>query len=252
MVNSTQIRASSGTAIIQQHHPANVQIQSHPPALHPVSQNTFAPGGAQVSKTILNIIRNRRLDEIQTIIHSIRNVCYFRFELQVFLLRDRLQLQFKFGKRLLKMVRISYSITVSYVQELCKFDVKPNVSNIRCRICHICLQLHSHSYKQYLFITRKNQKKKIAKVLKTATIGNTIQQSAPTIKVGSTQIKPIINSSNAPVPQPVVISQPPILKPDSLDTSKNVVKEISTPSAPSSSSIPSANATTPVSLTAQN
>lgn len=67
MVNSTQIRASSGTAIIQQHHPANVQIQSHPPALHPVSQNTFAPGGAQVSKTILNIIRNRRL-EIQTII----------------------------------------------------------------------------------------------------------------------------------------------------------------------------------------
>lgn len=48
MVNSTQIRASSGAAIIQQH-PANVQIQSHPPALHPVSQNTFAPGGAQVS-----------------------------------------------------------------------------------------------------------------------------------------------------------------------------------------------------------
>lgn len=46
MVNSAQIRASSG-AIIQQH-PANVQIQSHPPALHPVSQNTFAPGGAQV------------------------------------------------------------------------------------------------------------------------------------------------------------------------------------------------------------
>lgn len=52
MVNSTQIRASSGAAIIQQH-PANVQIQSHPPALHPVSQNTFAPGGAQVRKTDL-------------------------------------------------------------------------------------------------------------------------------------------------------------------------------------------------------
>lgn len=48
MVNSTQIRAPSG-AIIQQH-PANVQIQSHPPALHPVSQNTFAPGGAQVCR----------------------------------------------------------------------------------------------------------------------------------------------------------------------------------------------------------
>lgn len=48
MVNSTQIRASSG-AIIQQH-PANVQIQSHPPALHPVSQNTYTPGGAQVGR----------------------------------------------------------------------------------------------------------------------------------------------------------------------------------------------------------
>lgn len=46
MVNPTQIRAPSG-AIIQQR-PPNVQIQSHPPALHPVSQNTFAPGGAQV------------------------------------------------------------------------------------------------------------------------------------------------------------------------------------------------------------
>lgn len=51
MVNSTQIRASSGAAIIQQH-PANVQIQSHPPALHPVSQNTYTPGGAQVRKWI--------------------------------------------------------------------------------------------------------------------------------------------------------------------------------------------------------
>lgn len=53
MVNSTQIRGSSG-AIIQQH-PANVQIQSHPPALHPVSQNTFAPGGAQVN-VYINLI----------------------------------------------------------------------------------------------------------------------------------------------------------------------------------------------------
>lgn len=49
MVNPAHIRASSG-AIIQQRPP--VQIQSHPPALHPVSQNTFAPGGAQVSSSI--------------------------------------------------------------------------------------------------------------------------------------------------------------------------------------------------------
>lgn len=48
IVNS-QMRTTSG-AIIQQH-PANVQIQTHPPALHPVSQNTFAPGGAQVINT---------------------------------------------------------------------------------------------------------------------------------------------------------------------------------------------------------
>lgn len=48
MANPAQIRASSGATIMQQH-PANVQIQSHPPALHPVSQNTYAPGGAQVS-----------------------------------------------------------------------------------------------------------------------------------------------------------------------------------------------------------
>lgn len=53
MVNSTQIRAGSGATIIQQ--PPNVQIQSHPPALHPVSQNTFAPGGAQVSEILLII-----------------------------------------------------------------------------------------------------------------------------------------------------------------------------------------------------
>lgn len=46
---SPQIRAQGGTIIQQQISPANVQIQSHPPALHPVSQNTFAPGGAQVS-----------------------------------------------------------------------------------------------------------------------------------------------------------------------------------------------------------
>lgn len=53
MVNS-QMRTSSG-AIIQQH-PANVQIQSHPPALHPVSQNTFAPGGAQVIYTPADLV----------------------------------------------------------------------------------------------------------------------------------------------------------------------------------------------------
>lgn len=50
MVNPAQIRAPNGATIIQQR-PPNVQIQSHPPALHPVSQNTFAPGGAQVSKS---------------------------------------------------------------------------------------------------------------------------------------------------------------------------------------------------------
>lgn len=55
MVNSTQIRASSGAPMIQQH-PANVQIQPHPPALHPVSQNTFTPGGAQVTNFHSNLI----------------------------------------------------------------------------------------------------------------------------------------------------------------------------------------------------
>lgn len=58
MLNSSQIRAQSGAAIIQQH-PANVQIQSHPPALHPVSQNTFAPGGAQVSSVDLSSSSHR-------------------------------------------------------------------------------------------------------------------------------------------------------------------------------------------------
>lgn len=54
MVNSTQIRTATGATIIQQH-PPNIQMQSHPPALHPVSQNTFAPGGAQVSITRLSV-----------------------------------------------------------------------------------------------------------------------------------------------------------------------------------------------------
>lgn len=44
----SQIRTPSGATIIQQH-PGNLQIQSNPPALHPVSQNAFtAPGGAHV------------------------------------------------------------------------------------------------------------------------------------------------------------------------------------------------------------
>lgn len=50
LANATvsQIRTPSGATIVQQH-PGNVQIQSNPPALHPVSQNAFTPGGAQVS-----------------------------------------------------------------------------------------------------------------------------------------------------------------------------------------------------------
>lgn len=51
MANMQQIRGNVPT-IIQQ---GNVQIQTNPPALHPVSQTTFAPGGAQVSST--NAIR---------------------------------------------------------------------------------------------------------------------------------------------------------------------------------------------------
>lgn len=47
MTNVQQIRGNAPT-IIQQ---GNVQIQTNPPALHPVSQTTFAPGGAQVSST---------------------------------------------------------------------------------------------------------------------------------------------------------------------------------------------------------
>lgn len=80
------------------------------------------------------------------------------------------------------------------------------------------------------------------------TLGNTIQQSAPTIKVGSTQIKPIINASNALTPQPVVISQPPVIKQEPMETSKGMVKDASAPHPPSSSSTPSANAAAPVSV----
>lgn len=43
MTNISQIR--QGTTIMQ---PGHVQIQTNPPALHPVSQS-FTPGGAQVS-----------------------------------------------------------------------------------------------------------------------------------------------------------------------------------------------------------
>lgn len=45
MANVSQIRSGGGTTIVQQ---GNVQIQTNPPALHPVSQAAFAPGGAQV------------------------------------------------------------------------------------------------------------------------------------------------------------------------------------------------------------
>lgn len=45
MTNVSQIR-SAGATILQQN---NLHIQSNPPALHPVHQGTFAPGGAQVN-----------------------------------------------------------------------------------------------------------------------------------------------------------------------------------------------------------
>lgn len=91
----------------------------------------------------------------------------------------------------------------------------------------------------YLFIVDT------AKILKTATIGNAIQQTTPTIKVGSTQIKPIINTSNAIAPQPVVISQPPI-KSEPIDIHKSTAKDAS---AITTSSTSNANATTtPVSI----
>lgn len=81
-------------------------------------------------------------------------------------------------------------------------------------------------------------------MLKTAAVSNTIQQSTPTIKVGSTQIKPIINTSAPAAPQPIVVSQPPLLKPELVDTSKSTVKDASAPAIPSSTSIASTNATT--------
>lgn len=64
MTNATvsQIRAT-GATIIQQ--PGNVQIQSNPPALHPVNQAAFTPGGAQVripnSIICINMLLLRRL-----------------------------------------------------------------------------------------------------------------------------------------------------------------------------------------------
>lgn len=80
--------------------------------------------------------------------------------------------------------------------------------------------------------------------MKTPAMYNTMQQSpanANAIKVGATQIKPIINTSTQSLPQqyqqhqmhqqqqpqPVIISQPPIMKPDSMDTNKGMVKEVS-------------------------
>lgn len=64
-------------------------------------------------------------------------------------------------------------------------------------------------------------------MLKSAAMFNTIQQSpanAPTIKVGSTHIKPIINTPALPPPQPVVISQPPIMKSEPMDMNKMMAK----------------------------
>ncbi|XP_055324866.1 transcription initiation factor TFIID subunit 4 isoform X2 [Sitodiplosis mosellana] len=160
MVNSTQIRASSGAAIIHQQHPANVQIQSHPPALHPVSQNTFAPGGAQIRAASVPVARPA------------------------------------------PAVQIRQTVTENGAH-----------------------------------IIQQN-----AKMLKTA--ANTIQQqqsTTPTMKVGSTQIKPIINAANATAPQPIVIPQPPIIKSEPVDTNKSIAKETSATTLISTSN---ANATT--------
>ncbi|XP_031619816.1 transcription initiation factor TFIID subunit 4 isoform X3 [Contarinia nasturtii] len=162
MMNSTQIRASSGAAIIQQH-PANVQIQSHPPALHPVSQNAFAPGGAQIRATNVSLARS-----------------------------------------------------------------SPATVQIRQTVMENGAHIIQHN----------------AKMLKTTAVGNTIQQQSvtPTIKVGSTQIKPIINTSNAAQPQPIIISQPPVPKLEASepmnkgtakDTSANTTSStITTPASP--------------------
>lgn len=51
MTNVSQIR-SAGAAIVQQN---NLHIQTNPPALHPVNQGTFAPGGAQVISNSISI-----------------------------------------------------------------------------------------------------------------------------------------------------------------------------------------------------
>lgn len=68
----SQIRTPSGATIIQQH-PGNVQIQSNPPALHPVSQNAFAaPGGAQVIALAFDTNCNHQL---------IHDLCFFDLKL---------------------------------------------------------------------------------------------------------------------------------------------------------------------------
>lgn len=51
--------------------------------------------------------------------------------------------------------------------------------------------------------------------------------ATPTIKVGSTQIKPIINTANATAPQPIIIPQPPIIKSDTVETNKSIAKDTS-------------------------
>lgn len=85
-------------------------------------------------------------------------------------------------------------------------------------------------------------------MLKAAAVSNTIQQSmAPTIKVGSTQIRPIINTSTPPAPQPVVISQPPVVKSDLVDINKSTAKDASAPATLSSTSTANTHVSTPVS-----
>ena len=54
-----------------------------------------------------------------------------------------------------------------------------------------------------------------------------LQSGTPTIKVGSTQIKPIINTANATAPQPIIIPQPPIIKSETIETNKSIAKDTS-------------------------
>lgn len=62
----------------------------------------------------------------------------------------------------------------------------------------------SNEMNRFTFLLQKKITVKMAK------INQNQQTTIPTIKVGSTQIKPIINPSTIP-PQPVVLSQSPIV-----------------------------------------